>query len=154
MKLYETSEDYKLSLWDLETVKCYFLASFYNPDTEKWLEFEISEYKNDLYSLMKFYDVSNIDFAIGYNNLGFDAQVMHFIQLNYETWFDKTSLEITNLIYEFVQNLIENQKYNNRLPYYESQFQVKQLDCFTILGLNGEARYTSWSKTLAMYKPI
>jgi hypothetical protein len=143
MKLYETSENYKLLVFDLETVKCYFLASFYNPDIEKWLEFEISEYKNDLYSLMKFYDVSNIDFAIGYNNLGFDAQVMHFIQLNYETWFDKTSLEITNLIYEFVQNLIENQKYNNRLPYYESQFQVKQLDCFTILGLNGEARYTS-----------
>ena len=143
MKLYETSEYYKLIVFDLETVKCYFLASFYNPDTEEWLEFEISEYKNDLYSLTKFYHSSNIDFAIGYNNLGFDAQVLHFIITNYETWFDKTNLEICNIIYQFVQNLIEGQKYEIRLPYFENQFTVKQLDCFTILGLNGKARFTS-----------
>jgi hypothetical protein len=143
MKLYETSEDYKLSLWDIETIKCYFLASFYNPDTEEWLEFEISEYKNDLYALIKFYHSSNIDFAVGYNNLGFDAQVLHFIVTNYEKWFDYTNLEICHTIYNFVQNLIENQSYGVRLPYYENQFTVNQLDCFTILGLNGEARFTS-----------
>jgi hypothetical protein len=143
MKLYETSEDYKLYIYDLETVKCYFLASFYNPDTEEWLEFEISEYKNDLYALMKFYHSSNIDFAVGYNNLGFDAQVLHFIVTNYEKWFDYTNLEICHTIYNFVQNLIENQSYGVRLPYYENQFTVNQLDCFTILGLNGEARFTS-----------
>jgi hypothetical protein len=143
MKLYETSEDYKLYIYDLETVKCYFLASFYNPDTEEWLEFEISEYKNDLYALMKFYHSSNIDFAVGYNNLGFDAQVLHFIVTNYEKWFDYSNLEICHTIYNFVQNLIENQSYGVRLPYYENQFTVSQLDCFTILGLNGEARFTS-----------
>lgn len=143
MKLYDTSEDYNLVIYDLETIRCYFLASFYNPDTEEWLEFEISEHKNDLYALMKFYHSSNIDFAVGYNNLGFDAQVLNYIQLNHEQWFDNTNLEITNIIYNFVQNLIEGQKYGMRLPYYESQFLVKQLDCFTILGLNNEARYTS-----------
>ena len=143
MKLYETSEDYKLYIYDLETVKCYFLASFYNPDTEEWLEFEISKYKNDLYALIKFYHSSNIDFAVGYNNLGFDAQVLHFIVTNYEKWFDYTNLEICHTIYNFVQNLIENQSYGVRLPYYENQFTVNQLDCFTILGLNGEARFTS-----------
>jgi hypothetical protein len=143
MKLYETSEDYKLVVYDLETIRCYFLAFFYNPDTEEWLEFEISEYKNDLYALMKFYHSSNIDFAVGYNNLGFDAQVLNYIQSTHEQWFNNTNLEITNLIYSFVQNLIEGQKYGMRLPYYESQFLIKQLDCFTILGLNNAARLSS-----------
>ena len=143
MKLYETSEDYKLVVYDLETIRCYFLAFFYNPDTEEWLEFEISEYKNDLYALMKFYHSSNIDFAVGYNNLGFDAQVLNYIQSTHEQWFNNTNLEITNFIYSFVQNLIEGQKYGMRLPYYESQFLIKQLDCFTILGLNNAARLSS-----------
>ena len=143
MKLYENSLDYKLQVWDIETLKVYFLASFYNPDTEEWKEFEISEYNNDLYSFMKFYNNVNIDFAVGYNNLGFDAQVLHYVVTNYEKWFDKSNLEICNIIYTFVQNLIENQSYGVRLPYFENQFTVNQLDCFTILGLNNEARYTS-----------
>lgn len=143
MKLYENSLDYNTTLYDLETIKCYFLASFYNPDTEEWNEFEIGEHSNDLYKLVKFYNTNNIDFAIGYNNLGFDAQVLQFILDNYEKWFDKTGLEICNIIYLFVQNLIEGQKYGVRLPYFESQFSVNQLDCFTILGLNNSARFCS-----------
>ena len=29
MKLYENSLDYKLEVWDIETVKCYFIANNY-----------------------------------------------------------------------------------------------------------------------------
>lgn len=135
--------DKKCFIYDIETIRCYFLASFYNPDTEEWKEFEISDHKNDLYSIIKFYNNINIDFAVGYNNLGFDAQVLHYIVNNYEKWFDKTNLEICDIIYTFVQNLIENQSYGVRLPYFENQFTVNQLDCFTILGLQNEARWTN-----------
>jgi hypothetical protein len=114
---------------------------FYNKDTSEWVEFEISEYKNNLYDLIKFYNSTNIEFAIGYNNLSFDTQVMEHVVHSHESWFDRSGLEICNRIYSFVQKLIEDRKYNVRLPYFVST--VPQIDCFTILGLDNEARMTS-----------
>lgn len=95
---------------------------------------------------MKFYTTNNIDYVIGYNNLGFDAQVLEFIRHNHSFWYNHTGMQIAGEIYKFVQSLIEDQKYNIRLPFYENQLSVRQLDCFTILGLNNEARYSSLKK--------
>lgn len=145
MKLNGTNENTCL-VFDIETLKRCFLIGFYNVDTKEYVRFEISEYRNDLYSLLKFYNKSNIDYAIGFNNLGFDAQVLHFMQSSAEHWYDLKGEELTSIVYKWVQDLIESQKYKQRLPYYESQFFVPQLDCFTILGLNNEARYSSLKK--------
>ena len=145
MKLNGTNESTCL-IFDIETLKRCFLIGFYNVDTKEYIKFEISEYRNDLYSLLKFYNKSNIDYAIGFNNLGFDAQVLHFMQNSAEHWYDLKGEELTSIVYKWVQDLIESQKYKQRLPYYESQFFVPQLDCFTILGLNNEARYSSLKK--------
>lgn len=131
----------KQLVYDLETLKGLFLATFYNLETEEFKEFEISVYQNDLYSLIKFYNNSNIDEAIGYNNLDFDAQVMEFILNSFDSWHDKSGHDIAELIHKFVQNLIENSNYGIRVPY--RNFSVNQLDCFKILGLDNEARRTS-----------
>lgn len=125
-------------IYDLETLKCCFLAGFYHPDTKEYKQFEISEFKNDIYQLIIFYDAKNIEYAVGYNNLGFDAQVLEYIRRNYEFWYDMSNLEICGKIYSFVQKLIEDQNHNQRLPYYA--FNVKQLDCFTIGGWDNEQR--------------
>lgn len=128
-------------VYDIETLKCCFVVLFYNKDTSEWKEFEISEYNNNLYDLVKFYNNQNIEAVIGYNNLSFDTQVMEYVIASHESWFDKKGVEICNRIYSFVQKLIEDRKYNVRLPYFIST--VPQIDCFTILGLDNEARMTS-----------
>lgn len=144
MKLYKDSKDFQnLQVYDLETLKCCFLGGFYNPDTKSYNEFEISKYKNDLYKLVKFYTSENIDYCIGFNNVGFDAQVLHFISENHQKWIDNSNLEIASIIYNFVQNLIESQKYNLPLPYYESNFKVNQIDVFKIFHFDNKSKSCS-----------
>ena len=94
-----------------------------------------------MYLLVKFYNSNNIEEAIGYNNISFDAQVLEYVIENSPRWFDKKGEEISETIYKFVQKLIEDSNYGVRKPY--NSFSVSQIDCFTILGLDNEARRTS-----------
>lgn len=139
--------NWKIVVGDIETFLELTDLGFYNPDENKWYEFEISNYKNELYEFIKFYNKNDWDYVIGYNYINFDAQVIQFILSNYESWNKLKNLEITKIIYEFVQNLIDNQSYNeNNKPYKESIFEIKVIDVFTIFGLNNEARRSSLKK--------
>ncbi len=133
----------KIEVSDIETLACAITIGFYNPDSRVKTLFEISEYKNDLYSFVKFYTTENIDYVVGFNYRNFDAQVLQFIVNEHEKWFDKNNLEIVEFIYKFTQSLIDNQNYHLALPYREYQFVVPVIDMFLIFGLDGEARRTS-----------
>ena len=74
-----SNKNVKLIVGDIETIACVTDLGFYNPDTGEWFEFQISEYKNDLYSFIKFYTGKNWDYVCGYNYLSFDSQVIQFI---------------------------------------------------------------------------
>lgn len=126
---------------DSEILKEVFLILFYNKEADEWHEFECSRYKNDLYALVSFYNTDNIECFIGYNNLGFDSQVMEFILENHQKWYELDGEGVAGRIYKFVQALLEDRKYGVRLPYFFHS--VPQIDCFTILGLDNEARLTS-----------
>lgn len=128
-------------VYDLETLKGCFIALFYDRLLKTYRIFEMSEYENDLFSLVKFYNSENIEKAIGYNNLDFDSQVMEFVLKNHQSWFDKNGREIASIIYKFVQNLLEDFKYGVRPPH--RSLSVDQIDCFKILGLDNAARVTS-----------
>ena len=54
--------DYKVAIYDIETLKPMFDIGVYNPDTKGWVEFEISRRKNDMYKLMKYYTSGEFDF--------------------------------------------------------------------------------------------
>ena len=135
--------DLRIQVSDIETLASLISLGFYNPDNKEWKIFEISEFKNDLYSFVKFYTKENIDYCVGFNFRGFDAQVIQFIINTYEEWFDLTGIEICGIIYKFTQNLIDNQNYHLQLPYREFQFTVPVIDVFLINGLDNEARRTS-----------
>jgi len=135
--------DFKVQVSDIETLKGATIFGFKNPDTGQMTTFEISRRRNDLYSFVKFYDKSSIDYIVGFNFKGFDAQVIQYILENYEKWWNNTNIEICNIIYVFVQDLIDNQNYNLRAPYWESQFLLPVIDVFNINGLDNEARRTS-----------
>lgn len=136
-------ENKSFLVYDLETLEEMFLGSFYDPRTEKFEEFVIDSTTNNLYEIVKFYNRSSADFYVGFNNLNFDSQVMEYILENANKWSGFTSEAICKDIYKFVQKLIEDSNYGIRVPYPEWNLSVDQLDCYTILGLDNEARRTS-----------
>jgi hypothetical protein len=87
-----------------------------------------------------------LHFVCGFNFIGFDQQVTEFILKNYQDWSEFNGAEVASKIYEFVQELIDNQNYGLFAPFKEENFTKPVLDVFTILGLNNEARWTSLKK--------
>lgn len=113
---------------DLETIKGCFLASVYNQETDEFIDFSINDKQNDLYSFMKFMENEKETYFITFNGLGFDFQIVQFMYLNYEKWFDKSNLEIAAIIWQFAQDLIEDQKYGKFLPFKEERLSFKIID--------------------------
>lgn len=141
--LLATGQEKKLAIGDIETMKCLLDFGWYDPDKKVWIEFEISEYRNDLYSLVKWYTTNGYDFFVGFNIIGFDMPVIQFIVDNHEKWFDKTGLEICHIVYKWVQDLIDNQKFGIMPTYREHKFSMKPLDLFKIHHFDNEAKMTS-----------
>jgi len=128
-------------VYDIETLKRATIVVFQDVNSEQFYTFEMSIRKNDLYRMLGFYSPNFMSTTIGFNNIGFDAQVMQFIIERAQDWHNLRGDEIANRIYVFVQKLIEEQKYKMKLPYHD--FTVPQIDCFRILGLDNIARLTS-----------
>ena len=145
MKLWENG-DFKIQIADIETLASFSLFKFYNPDNQEWKEFRISEFTNDLYSFVKFYKDGNTDYFVYFNGIDFDGVVIEFVIRNYEEWYNKTGAEICKIIYNFVQEHIDNRKHKIGAKYKEYQFSVPVLDVFTILGLDNQARMSSLKK--------
>ena len=128
-------------VYDLETYQNLFCGVF-NTGGEETV-FEISARKNQYDEMMDFYSPQNIKYAIGFNNVKFDAQVMHYLTVNREKFKDKPGSELTKIIYEFVQKLIEKTNNNEFPPYAEWHFKVQQIDLFLINHYNNKNKMTS-----------
>ena len=120
----------RIQVLDIETIKGYFLCSVYNPETKEFIDFSINKNKNDLYAFMKFMETEKETYFVTFNGIGFDMQVIEYVYKEYHKWYDKTNLEITELIWQFAQDLIENQNYGLFLPFREFSFKV--IDLFKI----------------------
>ena len=128
-------------IYDLETYPNLFCGVF---NTEgKETVFEISARKNDYEKLLEFYTDKNIKYAIGFNNIRFDAQVMHWLCLNSKNLRLKQGSEISKEIFEFVQKLIASTNDGGFPPYAEWHFKTKQIDLFLINHYNNKNKMTS-----------
>lgn len=136
-------QEKKIIVGDIETMPCLMDFGFYDPDIKQWFEFEISEYKNDLYSFIKWYTSKEYDFFVGFNIIGFDQPVLQYVVDNYEGWYDKTGLEICKMIYKYVQEMIDNQKFDIRTFHKETSFPIYPLDLFKIHHFDNKAKMTS-----------
>jgi len=139
-------EDKRILIGDIETIKSCLDFGFYNHLEDKWYEFEISKYQNDLYSFINFYSRNNWDYIVWYNGIDFDTQVIQFIIDKHIHWGNLTGLEICAIVYEFTQRLIENKSYGMFNPYQQYKLEIKPIDVYTILGLDNEARRSSLKK--------
>ena len=128
-------------VFDLETYQNLFCGVF-NNNGEEYV-FEISGRKNDYEDLIKFYNKENIKYAIGFNNIKFDAQVMHYLIINYNDFIKIQGSELCKKIYSFVQSLIEKTNMGEFPPYAEWHFTVKQIDLFLINHYDNKNKMTS-----------
>lgn len=136
-------KDFKVGVFDIETLRELFDIGVYDPDNGQWVEYQISKWKNDLYKIVKLYTSHKYDYWVSFNGIGFDNQVLEYIVDNYNDWYDLTNQQIIDKIYDFSQKIIDDQKYNIPPPYIEEDFKVKCIDLFRIHHFDNEARRTS-----------
>lgn len=145
MKLFK-ERDFTVYIGDIETLKCFTLLSFYNPDTNEFKRFSINKNQNQLNEFVDFYNKDNIDFVVGYNYIDFDAVIIEHILRNCQYWQNLSGEEIATQIYEYVQDHIDNRNYKIAAQYKEWHFSVNVIDVYTLLGLDNEARRSSLKK--------
>lgn len=142
MKIAE-GHDVKLGVCDIETLLELFDVGIYDPDTQQWVEFEVSAYKNELFEFVKHYTSNSYDYLVTFNGISFDQQVLEWVVENHQSWIDLTNLQICKKISDYAGQLIENSNYGLFLPYKESKFTIPAIDLFRIHHFDNEARRTS-----------
>lgn len=132
------SIDNKYRIFDEETLKGFFLVSILDPITNEFIDFCINQYRNDLYSLIKYLESNKDKIWVGYNNVNFDGQIKEFIWRNYHNWHSLTNLEICEIIWQEAQDTIENMNYGGFSKYKTLTF--SQLDCFKVQHFDNKNR--------------
>ena len=127
--------------YDIETYPNLFCVVFNTEDNET--VFEISARRNDYDELVEFYRPENIKYAIGFNNLKFDSQVLHWLVTNESEFKNKQGSEIVGLIFEKSQQIIDSQRDGGFPPYAEWHIRVTQIDLYLINHYNNKDKMTS-----------
>lgn len=137
--------DYIKDCWvyDYETPKGCFLASFSKVDSDEYIDFIINEKQNDLFKFIKFLIAESDKYFIGFNNITFDSQVTEYIWRNYADWYNLTGKEIAAKISIFAARVIDDSNYGLFPPYNEKYLSFKQIDCPRILHWFNENRRVS-----------
>lgn len=124
-------------IYDVESYPNVFTMAAQTIDGKRWF-FELSEHRNDIPELCLFMDTlaSHGCRMVGFNNVGFDYPVLHYIYLNKRlTAYD---------VYRRVQKIINtphDNKFSNLIN--ESEWIVKQVDLFKIHHFDNLAKSTS-----------
>ncbi|NLR60749.1 hypothetical protein HGH93_21745 [Chitinophaga polysaccharea] len=131
------------SVYDIETLRGMFLYVEKNLQTGKITVFRIDRYKNELLDLINHLQEDETEYAVSYNGLSFDSQVIQFIIEKYKSWSKLTGLKIASIIYQFAQDRIDDAKYNIAAPYKLSKLWKKQIDLFKIHHFDNKNRRCS-----------
>lgn len=107
-----TTQDLQFFISDIETLKEYTLIGGRNYRTKEVVIFRINRWHNDLYAMAKWFESNRHLWMVGFNYYGFDAQVVEWILRNYESWHDRTNLEICAMIAQKGSDVIDDGKYD------------------------------------------
>jgi hypothetical protein len=126
--------------YDIETYPNAFTVWFYHPGTQRKWYFEISFRRNDIQSLCQFMEVMAEQQCrmVGYNNIGFDYPVMHFIYRNRHSCIGVID------IYNKAMAIIEAHgpaKFAHMV--WESDWIVPQIDLYKIHHFDNMSKATS-----------
>jgi hypothetical protein len=135
----------KVFIWDTETYKNLFCVTFLDIQKLQGYTFEISSRKNQLDLLLEFLKQLKDIGAIlwGFNSLGFDYPILHFIQ--------KTKKVTALKIHNEAQHIIESMKLNKFGKTIQERFHyLPQGDLYKMNHLDNPAKATSL-KALAVF---
>jgi len=130
-------------IYDIETLKEYFLVVIYEPSTGMHFEFEVNKNANTLDGFVRFIESHKEHYWVGYNNIRFDSQVVEWIIRNYEYWHELSALEITGKISQKAGDVIHDANYDVFPEYREDQLSFKQIDLFKINHYDNKNRRVS-----------
>ena len=130
-------------IYDIETLVEMFLVGIYDPQTDMYFEFEVSQKRNDLDSFLRFAEAHNMHYWVGYNNLRFDSQVIEWILRNAENWHELSTMEICEKIAQKAADVIHDANYDVFPEYREHELSLKQLDLFKINHYDNKNRMVS-----------
>jgi hypothetical protein len=127
-------------VYDIETFPNIFSVGFFHRSTGQYWVFEISDRRNDTYMLCLFLTtLSRFNCRmVGYNNIGFDYPVIHFIYKNRDVGITHAE------IYAKSMSII-NAPHNARFAHmvWQSDWIVPQLDLFKIHHFDNVSKSTS-----------
>lgn len=127
--------------FDIETFLEYFLAGGKVRSTGEIITFRINTWNNDLYKFVKFVEQMKQDtgfYWVGYNSVGFDAQVVEYIVREYQNWHNLSNLEICRLISQKAQDVIDDGRYDIQPRYREFTLSTQNIDLFKVHHFDNE----------------
>jgi len=130
-------------VYDIETMQELFLIDIYNPQTNEHHEFMVSNWQNDLDAMIKFIELHNEYYFVGYNNLRFDSQVVEWIIKSNDNWYELSNLEICAKIAQKAADVIHDANFDVFPEYREEQLSFKQIDVFKVNHYSNKNRMVS-----------
>lgn len=127
-------------VYDLECYPNIFTFAAIHPNTETTVFFEISEWCNELSQLVEFLHGFKLTGCrlTGFNNIGYDYPMLHYIMENYHTGL--TYQDIYNKNAAIIATSWE-QRFNNII--WENDTHITQIDLMKIHHFDNKARSTS-----------
>ena len=129
--------------YDIETMQEFFLVVVYNPQEDKYYQFGVNRWQNDLDKFIRFTEQHTDFYWVGYNNLRFDSQVVEWVIRNYDNWHILTNLDICGRIAQKAADVIHDANYDVFPEYREQDLSLRQLDLFKIHHFDNKNRRVS-----------
>jgi len=142
------TKKYNIEVYDLETLASCFTYTGFDINTHKITQFVLHKDKFELLELIE--HLQSLHAQIGFNNIGFDYPILHYILENFKnSWFNKYESckeQIITSIYKEAQRIIEIQNLNDpskSAVIQDKDTKIQQVDLFRIWHYNNKARMTS-----------
>jgi hypothetical protein len=130
-------------IYDIETMKEFFLIVVYDPQEDRYYEFKLNQWHNELDKFVKFSDEHKDHYWVGYNNLRFDSQVVEYVLRNYDRWYELSALDICSIIAQKAADTIHDANYDVFPEYREEELTLKQIDLFRVHHFDNKNRRVS-----------
>lgn len=127
-------------IYDLETLKDFFLYVDLQVKEDIFNVFEISRFKNESKELLA--HLKTLQGQIGFNNLAFDSQVQQDFIKCFHKLKDQPGEQVAQFLAEIANSTVEKSNGNEFPKYWERDLSVRQVDLFRIWHYNNKSKIT------------